>query len=93
MLSLNTHSTLKFRFVRGASSSAISITLIGPAHLGGLEHGEDFAAIVIGSGRAMADLSSLDVTNLSLGSHSAPSLERFREGVVRIERQIGVERP
>jgi len=31
--------------------------------------------------------------SLSLGSHSAPSLERFRERVVRIKRQIGVERP
>jgi hypothetical protein len=42
VLSLNTHSTLKFRFVRGASSSAISI-LIGPAHLGGLElRGEEW---------------------------------------------------
>jgi hypothetical protein len=27
-----------------------------------------------------------------LGIHSAPSLDRFRERVVRIERQIGVER-
>jgi hypothetical protein len=31
--------------------------------------------------------------SLSLGSHSAPSLERFRERVVRIKRQIGVARP
>ena len=31
--------------------------------------------------------------SLSLGSHSTPSLERFRERVVRIKRQIGVERP
>ena len=31
--------------------------------------------------------------SLALGSHSAPSLERFRQLVVRIKRQIGVERP
>jgi hypothetical protein len=30
--------------------------------------------------------------SLSLGSHSAPGLERFRERVVRVRRQIGVER-
>jgi hypothetical protein len=79
-------------------------TLIGQTRLGGLEHSEDFTAdrhrraaerwpkAQVSIYPAL-DLSSLDADSLSLSSHSAPSLERFRERVVRIKRQIRVERP
>jgi len=69
-------------------------TLIGPTRLGGLEHSEDFTA---DRHRRVAESLGpgsipLGCCSLSLGGHSAPSLERLRERVVRIRRQIGVER-
>jgi hypothetical protein len=47
------------------------------------------AQLLLASARSI----QVGCSSLSLGSHSAPSLERFRERVVRIKRQIGVERP
>jgi hypothetical protein len=100
---LTTHGAFKFRFGRDASFPAVVVirhqypTLIGPARLGRLGTRRISRLIVIGErprGGRKPRSRSIQLGCCSIfGGHSAPSLELFRERVVRIKRQIGVERP